>query len=74
MDTTSYMLGQKNRNLQDIIDQLEIEIANKKNTKVKYARKISKDSYTSPEIIYMQYGNEIIYRNDVARDFQLQRQ
>lgn len=72
MDTTSYMLGQKNRNLQDIIDQLEIEIANRKKyeRKLKYAEeKYQKIVNTSPEIIYMQYGNEIIYMNDVARDF-----
>lgn len=72
MDTTSYMLGQKNRTLQDTIDQLEREIANRKKyeRKLRYAEeKYQKIVNTSPEIIYMQYGNEIIYMNDVAKEF-----
>lgn len=72
MDTTSHMLGQKNRTLQDTIDQLEREIANRKKyeRRLKYAEeKYQKIVNTSPEIIYMQYGNEIIYMNDVAKEF-----
>lgn len=72
MDSTSHMLGQKNRTLQDTIDQLEKEIANRKKyeRKLRYAEeKYQKIVNTLPEIIYMQYGNEIIYMNDVAREF-----
>ncbi|NLZ47405.1 MAG: PAS domain S-box protein [Clostridiales bacterium] len=72
IDLTNYMLGQKNRTLQDAIDQLEKEIANRKKyeRKLKYAEeKYQKIVNTSPEVIYIQYGNEIIYMNDVAKKF-----
>lgn len=72
VDDNNYILGVKNRTLQETVEELEKQIISRKRyeRKLKYAEeKYQKIVDNSPEAIYIQDGKDIIFMNKSARSF-----
>jgi PAS domain S-box-containing protein len=72
VNDNNYILGVKNRTLQEAVEELEKQIISRKRyeRKLKYAEeKYQKIVDNSPEAIYIQDGNVITFMNKAARSF-----
>lgn len=72
VNDSNYVLGMRNRTLQETVEELEKQIISRKRyeRKLRYAEeKYQKIVDNSPEAIYIQEGNEIVFMNRAARNF-----